>query len=143
MNKQAIEVIREILKKKNEADMTTNDLILADQIKTLEAENQQLKAENNMPKKYSMLNDELAGHPFHCPKCGSHLTSLFLCGECNVRYVDWANIWAENQRLLEAYYHYKNEYERLRKALEEIANPPMAINWMWFVMVANNALEKG
>ena len=58
-----------------------------------------LSLDGNAPKRYSMLDDELACHPFHCPKCGSHLTSLFLCGECNIRYVEWANLWGENQRL--------------------------------------------
>ena len=36
----------------------------------------------------SMLDEELSGHKYHCPKCNSHLTSLYLCGDCGVRY-DW------------------------------------------------------
>ena len=30
--------------------------------------------------------DRLTGHRFHCPECGSHLTSLLLCPECGDRY---------------------------------------------------------
>ena len=26
------------------------------------------------------------GHKFGCPKCGTQLTSLLLCGECGIRY---------------------------------------------------------
>jgi hypothetical protein len=33
-----------------------------------------------------MLDDTLAGHSLHCPKCGFHLTSLLLCPECGIRF---------------------------------------------------------
>lgn len=28
----------------------------------------------------------ISGHLWHCPMCDSHLTSLFLCPECGIRY---------------------------------------------------------
>jgi len=34
----------------------------------------------------SQLDDALAGHNLHCPKCAAHLTSLGLCPTCGVRY---------------------------------------------------------
>lgn len=35
----------------------------------------------------NQLDDSLAGHSIHCPKCNAHLTSLLLCPECGDRYV--------------------------------------------------------
>ena len=35
-----------------------------------------------------MLDEELTGHRFHSPCCNAHLTSLYLCPNCGVRY-DW------------------------------------------------------
>jgi len=42
----------------------------------------------------SQLDDSLAGHNLHCPKCAAHLTSLGLCPTCGIRYafapiVEW------------------------------------------------------
>ena len=37
----------------------------------------------------------------------------------------------------------EKENQRLRKALEKIANPPIAVTWSWFVMVAKEALKDG
>lgn len=34
----------------------------------------------------SALDASLTGHFWHCPGCDRHLTSLFLCPECGVRY---------------------------------------------------------
>jgi len=45
------------------------------------------------------MSDNIYGHNFHCPKCATHLTSLFLCGECGIRYDEWFAAWQENQRL--------------------------------------------
>ena len=36
----------------------------------------------------SMLDETLSGHKYHCPHCNTHLTSLYLCCDCGVRY-DW------------------------------------------------------
>jgi hypothetical protein len=30
--------------------------------------------------------ESISGHLWHCPNCDAHLTSLFLCPECGVRY---------------------------------------------------------
>ena len=35
------------------------------------------------------LDRKLTGHDTHCPVCKSHLTSLYLCPMCIVRYDDW------------------------------------------------------
>jgi tRNA(Ile2) C34 agmatinyltransferase TiaS len=45
-----------------------------------------------------MLDDKLAGHNKHCPKCDNHLTSLYLCPECGVRYDEW---YKADQRIAE------------------------------------------
>jgi hypothetical protein len=55
------------------------------------------------------MSDNIYGHNFHCPKCATHLTSLFLCGECGIRYDEWFAAWQENQRLREALEFYANE----------------------------------
>ena len=47
------------------------------------------------------MSDNIYGHNFHCPKRATHLTSLFLCGECGIRYDEWFASWQENQRLRE------------------------------------------
>jgi hypothetical protein len=31
---------------------------------------------------------ELSGHPYHCPNCNEHLTSLGLCPKCGIRFVE-------------------------------------------------------
>lgn len=36
----------------------------------------------------SMLDEILTGHQYHCPNCNTHLTSLYFCGDCGVRW-DW------------------------------------------------------
>lgn len=36
----------------------------------------------------SMLDETLSGHKYHCRHCNTHLTSLYLCCDCGVRY-DW------------------------------------------------------
>jgi len=36
----------------------------------------------------TQLDEQLAGHRYHCPICDVHLTSLLLCPKCGRRY-DW------------------------------------------------------
>ena len=49
---------------------------------------------------------------------------------------EWLQLYAEKEEL-------EAENQRLRKALEKIANPPIAVTWSWLVMVAKNALKDG
>ena len=48
---------------------------------------------------------------------------------------EWLQLYAEKEEL-------EAENQRLRKALEKIANPPIAVTWSWFVMVAKEALKE-
>lgn len=36
----------------------------------------------------SLLDTSLSGHNYHCPHCNTHLTSLYFCCKCGVRW-DW------------------------------------------------------
>ena len=64
----------------------------------------------------SQLDDSLAGHSIHCPKCNTHLTSLLLCPECGDWYelmlsTDVGNLLAQRERL-----------EQIRKSLIELGD---------------------
>jgi hypothetical protein len=51
----------------------------------------------------SQLDDALASHDLHCPKCAAHLTSLGLCPTCGIRYAfapeEIERLYADNDRL--------------------------------------------
>ena len=36
----------------------------------------------------SLLDESLTGHKYHCHYCNGHLTSLYFCADCGIRY-DW------------------------------------------------------
>lgn len=73
-----------------------------------------------------MLDDNLTGHNKYCPKCDSHLTSLYLCPECGVRYDEWykadqsiEELADRHAQLMETAKKFEDGFKRRGKLLEK------------------------